>query len=199
MERSNEGTSARETSSPAANRGLIAQPNFNTPAKPIAEVVTRPDFPEGVLGEHVDIGGYAGVVVAVVKHSIKVRSPEGVTRSFNSYGLRRIYGPPPPEPEPMQAAASPPAPAATAPVPPPKAAPAPEVIAEPNFDQPLTPISSLVARPDFPQCAFGRHVDIGGYTGVVVQILNQSLKVRSRQGTSRNYNAVGLRNIYGRK
>ena len=41
------------------------------------------------------------------------------------------------------------------------------VILAPNFDRPLTPIADLVASPDFPQCALGEFVNIGGYTGVV--------------------------------
>ena len=37
-----------------------------------------------------------------------------------------------------------------------------------------------------------------GYVGVVVEIVHPSLKVRSREGTSRNYNVLRLRVIYGR-
>ena len=185
-----------QTTSPAAEKPEVnVQPDLDAPFKPISDFVMRPDFPECALGERVDIGGYTGVVVAVVKKSLKVRSPEGVTRSFNSYGLQRIYAPP-----------SEPAPAPLGPstVPilsseeiPPSKGPPRQVIDEPNFKQPVVPIGKLVTHPSFPQCAFGQQVDIGGYTGVVVEIIKQSLKVRSHEGRSRNYNGAVLRKLYG--
>jgi hypothetical protein len=135
-----------------------------------------------------------------VKQSLKVKSPEGLTRSFNSYNLRRIYGPPPEPEAALSGGRAGPAiqPESAAPESkPPAAAPRREVIEEPDFTQPIVPIRELSARPDFPKTAFGKHVDIGGYTGVVVEIVNQSLKVRSRQGTSRSYNALRLQAIYG--
>ena len=49
----------------------------------------------------------------------------------------------------------------------------------------------------FPKCAFGEYVDIRGYAGVVVEIVNQSLKVRSPEGSIRSYNATGLRKLFG--
>jgi hypothetical protein len=42
----------------------------------------------------------------------------------------------------------------------------------------------------------GEHVEIGDYTGVVVQIVNRSLKVRSRAETTRSYNADALKKLY---
>jgi len=183
-----EETSARESTA-------TAEPNFNAPLTDIAHFVSRPDYPDCLLGEHVDIGGYAGVVVAIVKHSIKVRSSEGVTRSFNSFGLRRIHGPPP-----LMPLTPPTAPAdhSTTRDEPAKPSASPrEIIEKPNFEQPILAIADWVHRPDYPECAFGQHVDIGGYVGVVVEIINQSLKVRSQQGTSRNYNALVLRNLHG--
>jgi hypothetical protein len=193
-----EEPSARESAPTSEKRDVIAEPNFNKPLTSIADFVSRPDYPECLLGEHVDIGGYAGVVVAIVKHSIKVRSSEGATCSFNCFGLRRIHGPPPEQPPLMV-------------TPPPfstdrsvgddesaKPTDAPrEIIEEPNFEQPIVPIADLVRGPDYPKCTFGRHVNIGGYAGVVVEIVNQSLRVRSQQGTSRNYNARVLRNLHG--
>jgi hypothetical protein len=205
MEMPNEEVTTREDSPPSEKRGVVAEPDFNTPLTPIVDFVARPDFPECILGEHVDIGGYAGVVVAIVKHSIKVRSQEGATRSFNSFGLRRIYGPPPELPPELKSENPRFAPVAPAPTvrsepadedEPPEPAPRHEVVDEPNFEQPIVSITELVARPDYPKCTFGRHVEIGGYTGVVVEILNQSLRVRSSQGTSRNYNALVLRNLH---
>src|SRR5437764_2788201 len=131
---------------------LTRPPDFNRPLKPIGEVVAQPGFPEAVLGEHVDIGGYTGVVVAVVKQSIKVRSPEGVVRSFKSYTLQRLYGPRP-EPVPsMEGAAE----LGDLEGDVPKAAPPREIIEEPNFEQPITAISELLTNPDFPKSAFGQ-------------------------------------------
>ena len=178
-------TNSSDAKSPALN-----VQDLNAAFKPIADFVMRSDFPECALGERLDIGGYTGVVVAVVKNSLKIRSSEGVTRSFNGYGLQRIYGPP----------ADPgPTPIAAVPLPEiePAKGPPRKVIDEPNFEQPVVPIAKLVANPGFPDCAFGQQVDIGGYTGVVVEIIKQSLKVRSPEGTSRNYNAAVLRNLYG--
>jgi hypothetical protein len=174
---------------------LSGPPDFSAPQQPIADFVTRPDFPECLIGKHVMIGGSAGVAVAVVKNSVKVRSAEGFTRSFNVFGLKRIYGPPP-ELEPLP---PPPGAEVAAKKEPPKPAPRPEVITNPDFKQPVVPIAELVKRSDFPRCAFGRRVDIGGYVGVVVELANQSLKVRSLEGTSRSYNSLGLRNIHAQR
>jgi hypothetical protein len=175
------------------SRELNSEADFTLPLQPITEFITRPDFPECTLGKHIDIGGFTGVVVAIVKQSLRVRSPEGATRGFNSFSLRRIYAPSP-EHEPSVSNA----PAIEEPEPESKpVVPPREEIPEPDFNQPIIPIAQLVPGLDFPKSALGKHVEIGGYTGVVVEIVNQSLKVRSPQGTSRNYNAAALRNIYG--
>src|SRR4051812_3132148 len=96
--------------SPAPHRTAVTEPDFTRPLKPIGQLVEDPEFPKSALGEFVDIGGYTGVVVEIVNHSVKVKSPEGVTKSFNANGLRRIYGPalrpdpyqePEPTPEPL--------------------------------------------------------------------------------------------------
>jgi hypothetical protein len=168
----------------------------------ISEFVARDDFPQGAIGALVDIGGYVGTVVEVVHNSIRVRSPEGVTRGFNFYTLRKLYGPRPElEPAPVWREA-------TIPARPAKAAEAPIMAAEPveppelenpNFDREPKPISALISQPNFPATTLGEMVDINGYIGVVVQILNQSLKVRSREGTSRRYNAETLRKLYAKK
>lgn len=189
----NEEAIARESAATSEKHEVIAEPTFNTPPTPISHFVSRPDYPDCLLGEHVDIAGCVGVVVAIVKHSIKLRSPEGATRSFNSFGLRRIHGPPPmPSTPPLVPADCP-----TSSDEPAKQPASREVIEEPDFEQTIIAIADLVHRPDFPKCAFGQHVNIGGYAGVVVEIVNQSLRVRSQQGTSRNYNARVLRNLHG--
>ena len=182
------------TSSP--KREVISEPNFAPPPKPIAKFAGRPDFPQCAYGEFVDIGGYAGVVVEIVNNSIKVRDPEGITQSFNFHRLRTLYSPAPrPETDLLRATGDRVTPvdepAGTAPP-----APNRQFIAEPDFDVPLQPIADFVRRLDFPGCAFGRHVDIGGYSGVVVEIVKQSLKVRSPAGVTRSYNAGALVRLY---
>jgi hypothetical protein len=178
-----------EDSSGAASRQpTINESNPEPTAKLISELVTDPEFPRNALSQRVDIGGYVGVVVDIVRNSIKVRSSEGITMSYNINALRRLYGPHVPV-EPLAPTQEP-----AAPAPPPQ--PKREVILNPNFDAPLKPIEQFVNRPDFPKCAYGEYVDMRGYLGVVVEIVGRSLKVRSREGTTRSYNADGLRKIF---
>ncbi|MGO8674901.1 MAG: hypothetical protein ACLQVX_03395 [Limisphaerales bacterium] len=73
-------------------RNFIAEPNFNSPLVPIERLVHRPDFPGCALGLFVDLHGFAGVVVELVGHSLKVRSQQGSTHSYNADGLRKLYG-----------------------------------------------------------------------------------------------------------
>lgn len=179
---------------PTPQRGPITNPNFAAPPKAISEFAGRPDFPKCALGEHVDIGGTLGVIVDILNNSIKVRSREGATQSFNYNRLRTIYSPRPEPTEQKQPEIISP-PAEEAELTPPR--PRREVIHTPNFDAPIKPIAEFVRSLDFPKLAFGQHVDIGGYVGVVVEIVNQSLRVQSSDGSTRNYNAIGLRKIYG--
>ena len=160
----------------------------NPKFRPIAELLERPDFPEGLVGEFVDIRGYTGEVVSVAQSSIRVRAPEGVTRGFNVHVLRKLYGPRPEEPPPL------PVPPAEEPVPVPPAVP--QQIENPNFDQEVKLISHFVSLSDFPECTLGQQVEIRGYQGVVVQIVDHSLIVRTRDGTSRRYNADVLRKLH---
>jgi hypothetical protein len=60
------------------------------------------------------------------------------------------------------------------------------------------PIEALAPRADFPACTLGIYVDLHGFTGVVVELAGRSLKVRSRQGSTRSYNADGLRKTYAK-
>jgi hypothetical protein len=178
----------------------IEAPDYSRPLRAIAELLTIPDFPRSVLGEHVDIGGYVGVVTEIVNQSLRVRSPEGVTKSFNANGLRRIYGPtvPPPEPPRLSTSTTRSGPTsapweeAPAAPPPPKIEPA----LEPDFTKPVKQISEFVKRSDYPRCTLGEHVEIAGYVGVVVQIVNRSLKVRAATEVTRSYNADALRRLY---
>ena len=165
-----------------------AQPDLSI--KPISELVANPDFPNSALGKRVDIKGYTGVIMEIVKNSIKVRSAEGNTVSYNFNALRRLYSP---RVEPVETPADPTPPSPPAPKPQPKR----NIVLEPNFSAPLVPIESLVHRPEFPGCALGVFVDLHGFSGVVVELVGRSLKVRSREGATHSYNADGLRKIYG--
>jgi hypothetical protein len=160
--------------------------------KQIAELVNAEDFPRCALGALVDIGGYTGVVAEIVNQSLKVRSPEGQTKSFNVGGLRRIYGrpvPPPPVPR-RETVEAPPTPSLPARMP-------EEPTIEPDFTKPVRPMSDFVKQADYPRCVLGEHVQIADYSGVVVQIVNRSLKVRSMAGATRSYNADALRRLHG--
>ncbi len=176
----------------------VIEPDFNAPVTPIAELAMNPEFPQNSLGRHVDIGGFTGVVVGIVSQSLKVRSPEGRTRSFNHHVLRKLHAPATVVPVMSLPAAS----ATSEPVetlkPEPEAPSAEPVIAEPDFSTPVTPMAELTAAADFPQCAFGRHVDVNGYLGVVVKIINRSLKIKNQEGQTRSYNADQLRKLFGK-
>jgi len=169
----------------------MTDPKPNCAAKLISELVADPEFPSSAVGESVDIKGYTGVIVEIAKNSIKVRSAEGNTVSYNFHTLRRLYGP---RPSPVEAPSN--ETPAGSPASPPQAIR--QVILEPNFRSPLVPIESLVDRSDFPRCTLGVFVDLHGFTGVVVELAGCSLKVRPREGSTCSYNAEGLRKIYAR-
>ncbi len=174
----------------------ISTPDFSGAPLSIEDVAGRPDFPQCVLGVYIDIRGFAGVVVDIVNQSIKVRSPEGTTQSFNAYRLKTLFAPPeryePPTPTRETERPDPPAPAK--PVAPPRV-----YIADPDFTAPVRPISDYAGQPDFPQCAYGKHVDIVGFSGVVVEIVKGSLKVQPPVGGTRSYNAEIMRKLYGKR
>src|ERR1041385_1496245 len=143
---------------------------------PIAELLEAPDFPRNALGKLVDIGGYVGVVSDVINQSLKVRSPEGVTKSFNANGLRRIYiRMIPPEPPPTLFEAPPTERRMSAPGT--SALPQPLPVIEPDFSKPPKEIADLVRVPDYPQGLLGEHVRIGDFSGVVVQIRSEERRV----------------------
>lgn len=185
-----------ENLSGAPNRDAIIEPDFTGPPQPIEAFAVRPDFPKCTLGQFIALRGYAGVVVEIVNQSMKVRSPDGITQSFNFHRLRILYGSAPEpsasdpdrtEERPMEASLSaPPMPAKR------------EAITDPNFDRDVKAIRVFASRPDFPECAFGEYVDIRGYAGVVVDIVAQSLKVKARDGGTRSFNVDVLRKLYGK-
>lgn len=186
-----------ERTNPAGGRTAITDTKFERSVRPIAEFVGRPDFPNCAYGEFVDIGGYAGVVIEVTNKSIRVRSPEETTQSFNIHVLRRLYSPrPEPEAEaPGRILQLPPSVAEADIVA--KAPPERLVITEPDFNRPARPITALAGRLDFPKCAFGEFVAIADFSGVIIEIANESLRVKSPHGIIRSYGVSTLRKLYG--
>lgn len=198
--------SSSETPLPTAPREAITASDSAAAPRPIGEFAGRPDFPRCTLGEQVDIGGRTGIVTQIVGQSLKVKSPQGAVQSFNAQTLRKLYGPvvrPEIQAQPKADEATYERPRVTRQ---PKMVESEEVlpeapprvfIAEPDFDRPLKPIMELVDRADFPKCAYGEHVEIAEFTGVVVEIVKQSLKVRASDGYLRSYNGPILRKLYG--
>lgn len=172
-----------ERENPAPNSQAERSPKL------IAEFAGREDYPQCTLGELVDIGGVQGEIFDIVGNSLKLRTPEGVSRSFNYHTLKKLYGP---------VVHIEPTPSRKEEEPPPAPAPISFEIPEPNFDQELQSINEMVNAPDFPKSTLGKLVEINGYVGVVVEIQDQSMKVRSRNGTSRKYNGEVLRKLHSR-
>ncbi len=186
-----ENTTAPETSRSATD--AIPVPNFETPPRLISELVVDPNFPKSAVGLHVDIGGVTGIITEIVKNSVKLRTTEGQLMSFNAFTLAKIYAPAPrsePAPPPVDVPAAPVEDSE-------REEPEQEYLDAPDFTQPLQPMSDWVQREDFPQRAFGAHVDLGDYSGVVVQVVRQSLRILSQEGDLRSYNAAVLRKLHG--
>jgi hypothetical protein len=172
---------------------LVAEANFEAPIRPITELVLEEDYPKNLLGMHIDIGGYTGVVIQLQNQSFRVRSRSGSAQSFNANVLRRVYGPAQ-KPKLVEASNRP---TYKNPTPPPAPAAAPrEIIMNPDYTAPVLQIVEYISRNDFPQCTLGKHIEITGFTGVVVEIVKQSLKVKSVEGTTRSYNTMALRRLY---
>jgi hypothetical protein len=191
---------ANQETAPAPSRKVVAEPNFTGMPQPIRELINQDNYPHCLLGAYVDIQGFAGVVVEIVKDSIRVRPPEGMTQRFNIHRLKTLYGPPVhPEPIPTTRKAESIEPdAASKAVPAEPEAPPRVYIADPDFSAPVRPINDYAGRADFPQGAYGKHVDILGYTGVVVEIVRGSLKIQSPAGITRSYNVEALKKLYGK-
>lgn len=71
-----------------------------------------------------------------------------------------------------------------------------KAITEPDFSGTPQPIGQWTELADFPQCALGAHVSIHGFTGVLVEIINQSIKVQSPDGKSQRFNAYRLKTLF---
>jgi hypothetical protein len=188
-----------ETAPPVPVPVGIAEPNFSGSPLPIEDFAGRVDFPKCTRGAYIDIRGFAGIVVDIVNQSIKVRSAEGITQSFNSHRLKSLYAPAThPEPMPSTPHQDRPEPAPRAEVARPVPVAPPRIyIAAPDFTAAIQPIREFAGQPDFPRCIYGKHVDIQGNTGVVVEIVKGSLKIQSPTGTTLSYNAEVLRKLYG--
>jgi hypothetical protein len=70
-------------------------------------------------------------------------------------------------------------------------------LADPNTEKEPKPIAEFAARDDYPHCALGECVDIGGVTGVVFEIAGNSLKMRTAEGRPRSFNYHTLKKLYG--
>lgn len=183
---------------------VITEPDYSGEPQPISQFTTRVDYPACLHGVHIDIRGFAGVVVEIVNQSIRVLSPEGILQSFNFNRLKTLHAPPSrPEPMPSTRHVETPQPRVTLESDVADEAPAPEepervYIAEPDFSVPFKKIDDFAGQPDFPQCVYGVHVDIRDFTGVVVEIVKGSLKIQSPDGIIRSYNAAVLKKLYGK-
>lgn len=192
-----------QTITPSTSKSApLIKPDFSGTPQPIGDLAGRDDFPQCALGAYIDIQGFSGVVVEIVNQSIKVRPSEGITQRFNANRLKTLYSPairPEPGPVPAELEASPsPRSTAVESTSTEPEAPSRVFIADPDFSAPIRLINDYASRPDFPKCAYGQHVDILGYTGVVIEIVKGSLKVQSPAGISRSYNAEVLRKVHGK-
>lgn len=191
-----------EAASSAPARKVITEPDFSGTPQPIGQWTERADFPQCALGAYVSIHGFAGVVVEIINQSIKVMGPDGKSQRFNAYRLKTLFAPPDrTKPAPQTLTMERPKPVAEVPRADEEPEPAPPArvhITAPDFTQPVRMIRAYASQADFPQCAYGKHVEIPGYAGVVVEIVRGSLKVQSPTGTIRSYNAAALKTLYGR-
>ena len=200
MQSPTNSNSENEATPPAPARKTITEPDFSGSPQPIDDFAGRADFPQCALGAYIDIQGFAGVVMEIVKESIKVRSPDGISQRFNANRLKTLYAPPV-RIEPMAPAASElrvQANATSDPVMEQPSIPQREFVADPDFTAPVRPIRFYATQADFPKCAYGKHVDIQGYSGVVVELVKGSLKIQSPKGITRSYNAEVMKKLYGR-
>lgn len=193
-----------ESKPPATMRPVITKPDYSDEPQAISRFTSRADYPECLRAVHVDIRGFAGVVVEIVNQSIRVLSSEGILQSFNFNRLKTLNAPP------SHAEAMPSSrvvertksdEALVDQVVEEEASevedPERNYIAEPDFSVPFKKIDDLAGQPDFPQCIYGVHVDIRDFTGVVVEIVKGSLKIQSPDGIIRSYNAGVLKKLYG--
>ena len=124
-----------------------------------------------------------GVVIQISNQSIRVRSSDRITIIQCPPAPQVLFG------RPIRTT-----PVRSIQIPGPKFQPqarAPRAAAEPVRNVVETPTTRLLSvrfaptPAHFPGCALGKHVEIPGYAGVVVEIVGGSLKVRSAGGQAR--------------
>ncbi len=187
----------REKQIQAEEKDYVAEPDFSPLPLPIEEFVELPDFPRCALGKHLNIGGSTGVLVQIVNQSIKIKTTEGTVQSFNTIRVRRLYGRPLSQETLRQGMSDTLGTEKAIPEQPATPAPRREALPPMDFNREPKPVSLFAARSDFPKCVFGELLEIGGYIGIVVEIIKRSLKVRSQDGAMRSYNEDALRKLYG--
>ena len=172
---------------------IITTPDFSGTPQSIAEWTQRPGFPNCVLGAYVSIRDFDGVVVEIIGQSLRIVSPDGIKQRFNGDRLKTLFAPR--DRTKPKAAANKPRPTEKTP----SADPESERvhITEPDFSAPIRAIRVYASKPTFPKCAYGKHVDIPGYTGVVVEIVKDSLRVQAETGGIRRFNSGVLKKLYG--
>ena len=183
---------------PNPEKPVADGPDFSDEPRSIAEWALREDFPQCALGAHVDIHGFTGVVVEIVGRSFKVVSKDGVKQRFNGDRLRTLFAP-------RERAKPKSVPRKTSParkVPAVKASEAEEeparvFVANPDFSVPVRAIQFFASQSDFPKCVYGQHVELPGYSGVVVEIVKDSLRIQSAGGSIRRFNGAALKKLYG--
>jgi len=190
-----------EATSPAPTPKVIAEPDFSGEPVPVGQFAERADFPQCTLGVYVSIHGFTGVVVEIINQSLKVRSRDGISQRFNAYRLKTLFAPPDrtkPVTQTLSMERPKPAPTPKPDDEPEDLLPARRVVTNPDFDQPVRAIRAFATQADFPENVYGKHVDIPGYAGVVVEIVKGSLRVQSPTGTIRSYNVDALKKFCGR-
>lgn len=186
-----------KTKSSASEQKIISNPDFSGIPDPIADWIQRPDFPRCALGAYVSIRGFEGVVVEIIGQSMRVLSVDGIKQRFNGARLKTLFAPrkrPKPTPKPKAPRV------AKKTVPDDEEedeAPPREYIADPDFTAPVSAIGEYANQPDFPKCAYGKHVSIAEYIGVVVEIVKDSMRVQCSSGAIRRFNAPVLKKLYG--
>ena len=181
---------------------VITEPDYSGEPVPIGPFTERADFPQCALGAYVSIHGFTGVVVEIINQSLKVRSRDGISQRFNAYRLKTLFAPPDrTKPVSQNLSMERPKPVhVPKPVEDELELPAPmrRHITNPDFDQPVRSIRAFATQADFPENVYGKHVDIPGYAGIVVEIVKGSLRVQSPTGTIRSYNVDALKKLHGR-
>lgn len=192
-------TTPASTPTVTSARKVITTPDFSGTPQPIGPLTERADWPQGALGVFVSIHGFEGVVVEIINQSIKVLSADRITQRFNVHRLKALFAPPDrSRPLSVPERSTPVVSTESTPTEPEPAEPARIHITTPDFSAPVRAIRTYASQPDFPECAYGKHVEIPGYSGVVVEIVKGSLKVQSAEGPIRSFNVGVLKKLYGR-